>query len=368
MYIHQDRNWPNFIWDNDKLTVLLAEVRHKQGRLLGRMEAIGFKLREEATLQTLTLEIIKSNEIEGQILNQDQVRSSIARRLGMDIGGLVPVSRNVEGVVDMMLDATQKFDTQLTDERLFGWHAALFPTGYSGAYKIKVANWRDNNSGPMQVVSGPIGREKVHYQAPEAESLEREMGVFLSWFNQEISIDPVLKAAVAHLWFVTVHPFDDGNGRIARAIADLQLARADGCPQRFYSMSAQIEREKNGYYNILEQTQKGTLDITDWLEWFLHCLDRSITNANATLSIIFRKATFWESTSNVLLNTRQHVMINKLLDDYMGKLTTSKWAKMNKCSADTALRDIQDLIEKGILIKEESGGRSTNYIINLKNV
>jgi Fic family protein len=367
MYIHQNKNWPDFIWDGDKLSQLLAEVRHKQGRLLGRMEGIGFKLREEANLQTLTIEIVKSNEIEGEILNQDQVRSSIARRLGMDIGALVPASRDVDGVVEMMLDATQKFDTPLTDKRLFGWHAAIFPTGHSGMFKITVANWRDNKSGPMQVVSGPVGREKVHYQAPEAEMLERDMNNFLTWFNQEIAIDPVLKAAIAHLWFVTVHPFDDGNGRIARAVADMQLARADRNPQRFYSMSAQIELEKNDHYNILEQTQKGTLDITDWLEWFLNCLDRSIVNADATLSAIFKKAIFWGSISNIPLNPRQHFMTNKLFDDFFGKLTTSKWAKMNKCSTDTALRDIQDLVEKGILIKEESGGRSTNYVINSRN-
>lgn len=367
MYIYQHSDWPNFRWDTNELSLLLAEVRHKQGRLLGRMEAVGFKLREEATLQTLTLEVVKSNEIEGQILNHEQVRSSIARRLGMEIAGLVPANRNVEGVVEMMLDATQKFDSPLTAERLFSWHAALFPTGYSGVYKITVANWRDSTGGPMQVVSGSLGREKIHFQAPEADALGEEMDKFLNWFNQEMKIDPVLKAAIAHLWFVTVHPFDDGNGRIARTIADMQLARADRSPQRFYSMSAQIEREKNNYYNMLEETQKGTVDITNWLVWFLGCFHRSIVDADATLSSIFRKAAFWDSISNITLNTRQHFMTNKLTDDFFGKLTTSKWAKMAKCSQDTALRDVQDLIEKGILIKEEGGGRSTNYVLNIKN-
>lgn len=366
MYIHQLKTWPEFQWDSRKISHLLAEVRHKQGRLLGRMETIGFKLREEATLQTLTLEIIKSNEIEGEILNKDQVRSSIARRLGIEAAGLVLSDRHVEGVVEMMLDATQKYGASLTDERLFGWHAALFPTGRSGIFKISVGEWRDNRNGPMQVVSGPMGREKVHYEAPAAQSLQEEMRRFLVWFNEETDIDPVLKAAIAHLWFVTIHPFDDGNGRIARAIADMQLARADASSQRFYSMSAQIEREKNGYYDTLEMTQKGTLDITLWIEWFLHCLDRAIVNADATLSAIFRKATFWEKIANVPLNPRQHFMTNNLLDDFFGRLTTTKWAKMNKCSADTALRDIQDLIEKGILVKDEAGGRSTGYILNIK--
>lgn len=365
MYIHELKNWPRFNWDDGKLTRLLAHVRHKQGKLIGRMEGIGFKLREEASLQTLTLEIIKSNEIEGQYLNQDQVRSSIARRLGMDIGGLIPADRNVEGVVEMMLDATQLFNSSLTDERLFSWHAALFPTGRSGMYKIVVGGWRDNKNGPMQVVSGPIGREKVHYEAPEAALLENEVTQFLEWFNQEINIDPVLKAAIAHLWFVTIHPFDDGNGRIARAITDMQLARADERPQRFYSMSAQIEREKKHYYDMLESTQKGTLDITSWLVWFLSCLDRALQNAEEVLAVVLDKARFWEKAADIPLNERQHMMLNTLLDNFFGKLTTSKWAKMTKCSPDTALRDIQDLIEKDLLIKEEGGGRSTSYIINI---
>ncbi|MBZ0098358.1 MAG: Fic family protein [Taibaiella sp.] len=365
MYIHQLKNWPKFEWDNEKITHLLAHVRHQQGKLLGRMEAIGFKLRAEATLRTLTLEIIKSNEIEGQFLNEEQVRSSIARRLGMDIAGLVPANRNVEGVVEMMLDATQQFDKPLTDERLFGWHAALFPAGRSGMYKITVGGWRDNKNGPMQVVSGAIGRERVHFEAPQAELLEGEMNRFLDWFNQTIKIDPVLKAAIAHLWFVTIHPFDDGNGRIARAIADMQLTRADGNSQRFYSMSAQIEREKNDYYNMLERTQKGSLDITRWIEWFLGCLDRSLTSAEDTLASVLARAHFWERIANVPLNERQHFMLNSLLDNFFGKLSSSKWAKMAKCSQDTALRDIQDLMDKGILVKEEGGGRSTSYVLNL---
>ena len=367
MYIHQQKDWARFSWDNEKLTEILAQVRHRQGRMLGRMEAIGFRLREEATLQTLTLEIIKSNEIEGEHLDQDQVRSSIARRLGMNIAGLVPSTRHVEGVVEMMLDATQRFNVMLTDERLFGWHAALFPTGRSGMFKIAVGNWRDNTNCPMQVISGPMGREKVHYEAPDADRLTEEMRRFLAWFNAELTTDPMVKAAIAHLWFVTIHPFDDGNGRIARAIADMQLARADGSPQRFYSMSAQIEREKNRYYDMLESTQKETLDITGWIDWFLGCLDRAMQNAEEILASVMIKARFWERTAHVPLNPRQHLMLNKLLDDFVGKLTTSKWAKIAKCSQDTALRDIHDLVEKSILTKEEGGGRSTSYVLYFPN-
>jgi Fic family protein len=362
-YIHQLKDWPKFIWDSKRLTQLLAAVRHKQGRFIGKMEALGLKLREEAMLQTLTLEIIKSNEIEGEILNPEQVRSSIARRLGMDVAGLVPADRNVEGVVEMMLDATQNFEQPLSEQRLFGWHAALFPRGWSGMYKIQVGKWRDNSKGPMQVVSGPIGREKVHYEAPDARLMKKEMKLFFDWFNAKEDIDPVLKAGIVHLWFVTVHPFDDGNGRIARTIADMQLARADDSAQRFYSMSAQIRKERNGYYNILESTQKGSLDISDWLEWFLHCLDRALTATDEILSVVMFKARFWDKYSNTQLNDRQRLMVNKLLDGFVGKLTTSKWAKIAKCSNDTALRDIQDLIEKNILAKEEAGGRSTSYII-----
>jgi len=363
-YIHQLKNWPHFHWDQEKLVELLTGVRNRQGRLLGRMEGIGFRLQAEATLQTLTLDVIKSSEIEGEILNPDQVRSSIARRLGMDIAGLVPADRNVEGVVEMMLDATQNYMNLLTDERLFGWHAALFPTGRSGMHKIVVGAWRDNpETDPMVVVSGPMGRETIHYRAPASEVLPDEMNAFLGWFNSSQVWDPVLKAAIAHLWFVTIHPFDDGNGRIARAIADMQLARSDGSSQRFYSMSAQIRKERNAYYDILEKTQKDSLDITIWLEWFLKCLDRALVATDETLAIVMKKATFWERHSSISLNDRQKMMLNKLLDGFDGKLTSSKWAKIAKCSSDTAVRDINDLLQKEVLVKEAAGGRSTSYIL-----
>lgn len=362
-YIHLLRDWPTFKWEDDKIISLLSTVRHKQGRLLGKLEGLGFRLREEATLETLTLDVTKSSEIEGEKLPVDQVRSSIARRLGIEIAGEVPVNRNVEGVVEMMLDATQRYDLPLTDERLFGWHVLLFPTGRSGMNKIQVGHWRNDARGPMQVVSGAIGKEKVHYEAPEAGRLDAEMNKFLGWINSTISIDPVLKAAIAHLWFVTIHPFDDGNGRIARAIADLQLARADESKQRFYSMSAQIQRERSAYYDILEKTQKGDLTITQWLLWFLECLDRAISLSEENLSGVTQKAKFWEVHKAVSLNNRQRKMLNKLMDGFEGKLTSSKWAKIAKCSADTALRDIQDLIEKEVLEKEEGGGRSTSYRI-----
>ena len=364
VYIHQLANWPRFSWKQEAVSPLLAAVRHRQGRLLGRMEALGFGLKAEATLQTLTLDILKSSEIEGELLDIDQVRSSIARRLGMDVAGMIPADRNVEGVVEMMLDATQQFNEPLTDERLFSWHAALFPTGRSGMQKIITGAWRNNTSDdPMQVVSGPMVREKVHYQAPDAALLTDEMDHFINWFNTELNIDPVLKVAIAHLWFVTIHPFDDGNGRIARAIADMQLARADDSAQRFYSMSAQIRKERNAYYDILEATQKGDLDITGWLDWFLNCLDRSLKATDQTLVVVLNKARFWEQHAKTLLNNRQVLMINKLLDGFTGKLTSSKWATIAKCSQDTALRDIQGLMEKNILVKEVAGGRSTSYVI-----
>lgn len=364
VYIYQLPDWPRFQWDFDKLNQLLTDLRHQQGKLLGRMERLGFVLQSEATLQTLTLDVIKSSEIEGELLDAEQVRSSIARRLGMDIAGLIPADRHVEGVVEMMLDATQNFTEPLTEERLFGWHAALFPAGRSGMHKIVTGAWRDNPPhDPMQVVSGPLGKEKVHYEAPAAELLPDEMKKFLDWFNSTAATDPVLKAAIAHLWFVTVHPFDDGNGRMARAIADLQLSRADGTAQRFYSMSAQIRKERNAYYDMLEQTQRGSLDITGWIEWFLHCLSRAITASEETLSQILKKAGFWSAHSTTVLNNRQLLMLNKILDGFDGKLNTSKWAKIAKCSHDTALRDIQDLIEKKILLKEEAGGRSSNYVL-----
>jgi Fic family protein len=363
-YIHQIAEWPSFKWDKEHLAHILAAVRYRQGRLLGRMEGLGFSLQAEAVLKTLTLDVLKSSEIEGEILSPDQVRSSIARRLGMDIGGLVPADRNVEGVVEMMLDATQHYSEAISDERLFGWHAALFPTGRSGMYKITVGAWRDNSHGPMQVVSGPLGRERVHYEAPDSPLLEREMSKFMEWFNSEMSLEPVLKAGIAHLWFVTIHPFDDGNGRIARAIADMQLARADGTHQRFYSMSAQIQRERKAYYDVLEATQKGTLDITAWLEWFLACLDRALSSTEETLAGVMKKAHFWDKHAGTQLNDRQRLMLNKLLDGFEGKLNTSKWAKVTKTSSDTALRDINDLMHRGILVKDASGGRSTNYLLS----
>lgn len=364
LYIYQRAEWPRFTWNQETVSPLLAEVRHTQGKLLGRMDALGFGIKEEATLQTITLDVLKSSEIEGELLDAAQVRSSIARRLGMDVAGMIPADRNVEGVVEMMLNATQKFYQPLTDERLFGWHAALFPTGRSGMQKIITGAWRDNTTDdPMQVVSGPMGKEKIHYQAPDAALLADEMNHFINWFNTEINIDPVLKVAVAHLWFVTIHPFDDGNGRIARAIADMQLARADGTAQRFYSMSAQIRKERNAYYDILETTQKGALDITGWLTWFLNCLQRSLKATDETLAVVLYKARFWEQHAKTGLNNRQVLMLNKLLDGFIGKLTSSKWATIAKCSQDTALRDIQDLMAKKILVKEVGGGRSTGYVV-----
>jgi Fic family protein len=361
IYIYDREDWPKFRWDHERLDAQLAAVRYKQGKLIGRMEAIGFSLRNQASLHTLTLDVLKSSEIEGEILDKEQVRSSIARRLGMDIGALTPASRNIEGVVEMMLDATQNYDKPLTKERLFSWHASLFPTGYSGMRKIKVADWRDDTSGPMQVVSGPIGREHVHFEAPPAGQLEKEMTAFLDWFNIDDGTDLVLRACIAHLWFVTTHPFEDGNGRIARAIADMTLARSEQSAQRFYSMSAQIRQERDAYYRGLETTQKESLDITKHLEWFLDCLSRAFDSVEETLSAVFKKVRFWESCGAKPLNERQRLILNKLLDGFEGKLTSSKWAKLAKCSQDTALRDIQDLVERDILAKDPVGGRSTSY-------
>ena len=360
-YIHQLKTWPEFHWRQDSLTDKLASVRHQQGRLIGRMEALGFKLRSEAVLQTLTEDVIKSSEIEGEVLDKEQVRSSVARRLGMDISGLIPADRDVEGVVEMMLDATQNYTKALTRERLFNWHASLFPTGRSGMGKICVGKWRDDSTGPMQVVSGPIGKEKVHYQAPPAKQVAQEMRAFLAWFNRKDSIDPVLKAAMAHLRFVTIHPFEDGNGRIARAVADMLLARSESSPQRFYSMSAQIRVERKTYYEILETTQKGNLDITDWLDWFLDCLDRAITGAETILADVLHKARFWEQHGDKPFNDRQRKILNRILDGFEGKLTSSKWAKLGKCSQDSASRDIDDLLKRGIMVKNPGGGRSTSY-------
>jgi Fic family protein len=364
IYIHQLPHWPKFSWNQEAIALLLAEIRSRQGRLLGRMEALGFQLKAEANLQTLTLDVMKSSEIEGELLDADQVRSSIARRLGIDIAGLVPTDRHVDGVVEMLLDATQHYQQSMSAERLFGWHAALFPTGRSGMHKITVAAWRDNKKDdPMQVVSGAMGKEKVHFEAPEAERLEEEMRQFINWFNEDKHMDPVIKAAVAHLWFVTLHPFDDGNGRMARAIADMQLSRADQSAQRFYSMSAQIRKERKDYYDILEQTQKGSMDITGWLNWFLQCLGRALEASSETLSGVLKKARFWEKHATTILTQRQQLMLNKLLDGFDGKLNTSKWAKITKTSPDTALRDIQDLMNKKILLKEVGGGRSTSYVL-----
>jgi Fic family protein len=366
-YIHQLPAWPKFTWDQDRLIKPLAAVRHRQGRLLGQMQALGFQLREEAVLNTLTEDVLKSSEIEGEILDRNQVRSSIARRLGMDAGGLTKSDRNVEGVVEMMLDATQKYKEPLTDERLFAWHAALFPTGRSGMQKITVGAWRTDEDGPMEVVSGPFGKERVHYEAPAADALESEMGAFLKWFNDKDDSDLVLKAALAHLWFVTIHPFGDGNGRIARAIADMSLARSEDSAQRFYSMSAQIRIERDDYYEILERTQKADLDITEWLEWFLECLDRAIEGAEKILANVFLKADFWKKHEGENFNERQRDMLNRMLNGFEGNVTSSKWAKIEKCSQDTATRDITDLLERKILQKDEGGGRSTSYsLVTLK--
>lgn len=357
-YIHQQANWTNFTWDNAMLSVPLGRVRNLQGRLMGKMEQLGFALQQEAFLTTLTLDVLKSTEIEGEFLNPEQVRSSLARRLGMDIVGLVPSDRNVDGIVEVMLDATQNNQSPLSDERLFNWHAALFPTGRSGMYPITVATWR---TGDMQVVSGAMGRERVHFQAPEASKVNQEMQEFITWFNGNQVIDPVLKAGIAHLWFITIHPFDDGNGRIARAITDIQLSRADGSRQRFFSMSAQIQKQRNLYYETLEKVQKGTTDISLWLDWFLTCLTEALLNTDVIVEKVLAKARFWEKHRNTSFNERQRLLLNKLMDNFEGKLTSSKWAKIAKCSADTALRDIQDLMSKGVLQKENAGGRSTNY-------
>ena len=361
VYIHERSGWPALDWDSGRISQQLAEVRHRQGRLIGRMEALGFQLRTEAVLDTLTEDVLKSSEIEGEKLDRDQVRSSIARRLGIEIGGLTTADRNVEGVVEMMLDATQHYDEPLTAQRLFDWHAALFPTGRSGMSRINVGAWRDDKNGPMQVVSGPIGKERVHYEAPVAARLRGEMKKFLVWFEKENSTDLVLKAGLAHLWFVTIHPFDDGNGRIARAIADMVLARSEQSSQRFYSMSAQIKQERKSYYEILEATQKGDVDVTRWLEWFLVCLGRAFDRAETILAAVLSKARFWDRFAATEFNERQRSMINRLLNGFEGKLTSSKWAKLEKCSQDTALRDIEDLIKKGALTKDSAGGRSTSY-------
>ena len=363
-YIHQKKDWPNFEWDSEDIVNLLSEARNLQGRLQGKMEALGFVLRNEALLDTLTLDVLKTSEIEGELLNHDQVRSSIARKLGMEISGSVESDRNVDGVVEMMLDATQNCFKPLTKSRLFDWHAALFPTGRSGIYKIIVGDWRKDTGGPMQVISGPMGKEKIHFEARNSDLLEKEMKSFLNWFCHNNKIDLVLKASIAHLWFVTIHPFDDGNGRIARALTDMLLAQSDKSNQRFYSMSAQIRIERKQYYEILEKTQKGDLNITNWIKWFLQCLINALKSTDEVLVKVLFKGSFWQLHSKTLINERQKKLINKLLDGFDGKLTSSKWAKIAKCSKDTAIRDINDLIEKEILRKEEAGGRSTNYELN----
>ena len=367
MYLWERSQWPAMTWDERRLSPLLARASREQGRLLGKMEGLGFRLRSEAHLRTLTEDVVKSSEIEGEKLDTEQVRSSIARKLGLDVGGLVPSDRNVDGSVERMVDAAGKYATALTQERLFGWHAALFPTGRSSLTTITVGDWRDDSTGPMQVVSGPIGRQKVHYQAPPANRVSKEMKAFLKWFAKPGETDGLLVAGLAHLWFVTIHQFDDGNGRIARAIADMALARAEGTGQRFYSMSAQIRRERNDYYQMLEQTQKGSLDVTAWQEWFLSCLLRAIEGTQETLGFVLNKARFWERFAKEPLNERQIKVVNRLLDGFEGKLTTSKWAKLTKCSQDTAYRDILDLVVRGALRKEPGGGRSTNYSLAIDN-
>lgn len=357
-YIYENQNWTDFSWQDKVINVVFGEVRLMQGKIIGQMNTFGFFAKEEATLNTLTLDIVKSSEIEGELLNYDQVRSSIARRLGINTAGLVSSSRHIEGVVEMMLDATQRYNLPLTEKRLFGWHAALFPTGYSGPYPIEVGQYR---TGEMQVVSGAMGKEKVHYNAIKPEFVKTEMDKFLDWFNNEKDLDPVLKAAIAHFWFIIIHPFDDGNGRIGRAISDMLLARAEGSGERFYSMSSQILAERKIYYEVLQKVQHSSGDITEWMDWFLHCLKNAMLTTESTTHRILRKAEFWKLHENTSINERQRLVLNKLFDNFEGKLQTSKWAKIVKTSNDTALRDIKDLIEKGILKQTDEGGRNANY-------
>lgn len=364
-YIYEYKNWTDFSWQDKAINVVFGEVRLMQGKLIGQMNALGFSAKEEATLTALTLDVVKSSEIEGELLNYDKVRSSIARRLGINTAGLVPSSRHIEGVVEMMLDATQRNTLPLTEKRLFGWHAALFPTGYSGPYSIEVGRYR---TGDMQVVSGAMGKEKVHYEAVKPELVKTEMDKFLDWFNNENHLDPVLKAAIAHFWFIIIHPFDDGNGRIGRAISDLLLARAEGSGERFYSMSSQILAERKIYYEVLQKVQHRSGDITEWIDWFLHCLKNAMLSTESTTQKILRKAEFWKLHEHTPINERQRLILNKLFDNFEGKLQTSKWAKIVKTSSDTALRDIKDLVEKGILKQSEGGGRNANYeLVDFKN-
>lgn len=368
-YIHEKLDWPDFIWDSSKLSPKLSELRYRQGQLLGRMQAMGFELRIEASLETITNDVMKSSAIEGEILNLEEVRSSVAHRLGIETAALIPVGKDVEGIVEMMLNATQKHTEPLTRERLFAWHASLFPGGHSGMRKIVVGAWRTDEDAPMQVVSGPVGKEKIHFQAPYADRIEQEMNRFLQWFNNDSSNDPIIKAAIAHFWYVTIHPFEDGNGRIARAIADMALTQADGSNERFYSMSSQIEKERKDYYDYLERQQRNDLDITKWLDWFLDCLGRAIENADETLSSVIYKAKVWEVLNRKAVNERQQKIINLMLGDFEGHLNTSKYAKLAKCSTDTALRDIRELLFRSILIQNPGGGRSTSYrLANLEEL
>lgn len=360
-WIYENDGWPTLRWDDKALAAKLAEIRHRQGRLLGRMEQLGFEIRQEASLGTLTNDVVKSSAIEGEALDSEEVRSSLAKKLGIDIGGFKPTGRDVEGIVEIMLDATQNYAAPLTSERLFDWHAALFPTGRSGIRKITVGAWRPESAGAMQVISGPYGKEHVHYEAPEAARLDEEMNAFLEWFDADQGIDPVLKAGLAHFWFVTIHPFEDGNGRIARAIADMALARADRSKERFYSMSTQIEKDRKFYYDKLEAQQRSDLDVTDWLDWFLDCLDRAFENAETALGSVAFKARFWDIANRQGVNDRQRVVLNRMLGDFKGHMSTSKYAKIAKTSTDTALRDIKDLNERGLLIQNPGGGRSTSY-------
>ena len=362
-YIWQARDWPDWRFDLAALAEPMAGASRAQGLLMGRLADVGLALRDQASLAALTEDVVKTSEIEGERLNVDSVRSSIARRLGVDIGALAPVDRHVEGVVEMVLDAAANCQAPLSRARLFGWHAALFPTGYSGLSRIRVGGWRDDASGPMQVVSGPVGRQRVHFEAPPAERLELETRRLLRWVNGPLNEPPLLRAGLGHLWLVTLHPFDDGNGRIARAVGDLLLARADGSPQRFYSLSAQIQRERKAYYDILERTQKGSMDVTEWLAWFLGALHRAVDQAQYTLDAVLTKPRFWQRWATLSLNERQVKLLNRLLDGFEGKLTSSKWATLARCSPDTALRDINDLLARGVLRKSDAGGRSTSYVL-----
>lgn len=362
-YVHELLDWPAFRWDAEALAPALAQVRAAQAHLLGRMAAVGFELRTEANFETMATDVLRTSEIEGEVLDPEQVRSSLAKRLGLDVSGTPRVDRHVDGVVEMLLDATQNCDQKLTAERLYGWHAALFPTGRSGMLKILVGQWRDDSTGPMQVVSGPMGREKVHYEAPAAKRLKKEMAAFLKWVNTEKALDPLLKAGLGHFWFVTLHPFEDGNGRMARAVADLLLARADGSPQRFYSMSAQVRNERKKYYDVLERSQRGTLDVTDWLAWFLACLQRALVASEETLSTVLGKHRFWQTHAKTILNPRQVKVLNKLLDGFDGNLNSSKYAKLTRSSQDTASRDLTDLVAKKVLKKGKAGGRSTHFVL-----